>query len=81
MKKLDDVGNKKGKNIFLASFTDNGANYFSKNVHNALAGKILSFFSSPARWIRPKIGSFDRPCLKETSWRVFRKICQSPKDE
>ncbi len=30
------------------------------------------------RWIRPKVGSFDRPFLKKTSWRVTRKICPSP---
>ncbi len=32
----------------------------------------------PARWIRPKVGSFHRTLLKETSRRVFRKIRLPP---
>ncbi len=28
----------------------------------------------PARWIKPKVGSFDRSLLKEGSRRLFRKI-------
>jgi hypothetical protein len=28
----------------------------------------------PARWIRPKIGSFDRSSLKREAGRFFRKI-------
>jgi hypothetical protein len=32
----------------------------------------------PARWIRFKLGSFDRSSLKEVSRRLFRKICPAP---
>jgi hypothetical protein len=32
----------------------------------------------PARWIRPKLGSFDRTFLKESSRRGFSKIRPSP---
>ncbi len=32
----------------------------------------------PARWIRPKVGSFDRFLLKETWQMLFRKIRPSP---
>ena len=34
----------------------------------------------PARWIRPKVGSFDRSFLKESSRRGFSKIRPSPID-
>ncbi len=27
----------------------------------------------PARWIRPKLGSFDRSLLKRQAWRFFKK--------
>jgi hypothetical protein len=32
----------------------------------------------PARWIRPKLGSFDRSSLKREARKVFRKIRPSP---
>ncbi len=36
-------------------------------------GKImLKGTYCPARWFRPKVGSFDRPFLKETSRRIYR---------
>jgi hypothetical protein len=35
----------------------------------------------PARWIMPKVGSFDRPFLKETSRRFFEKSARPPSSE
>jgi hypothetical protein len=32
----------------------------------------------PARWIRPKLGSFDRSSLKREARKMFRKIRPSP---
>ncbi len=39
---------------------------------------ICTVLYCPARWIRPKVGTFDRPFLKETSRRLFRKIHPYP---
>jgi hypothetical protein len=49
------------------------------------AGRALSLGSSlwrycPARWIRLKVGSFDRSLWKESLRRLFRKIRPSPID-
>ncbi len=41
---------------------------------NVLKGTV----HCPARWIRPKVGSFHRSLLKEALRRVFRKIRPSP---
>ena len=46
---------------------------------NLFSGSVpVLYRHCPARWIRSKVGSFDRPFLKETSWRVIRKILPSP---
>ncbi len=35
---------------------------------------LMPYRYCPARWIWPKLGSFDRSLLKEVLWRLFRKI-------
>ncbi len=50
--------------------------FLSKNHHFFTKRILLKYF--PARWIRPKVGSFHRTIWKEMSWGVFWKIRPSP---